>query len=285
MTTRGLLAAAWLLGALAAPGRAQEHAETAREAMRLIDEAQARWRALPGYVAVSRRTDKGTITTTAISVRREAGRTPLVRVEKSARRGYGKGKAKPLGLLLQNREGGWRIEGKRAIRLGTMPPLERQLPSRLPTGRALRLTGGPAAGRAAAVEYALERDVEWFGHRCARIRAVLPPGAMAAARQRLAEPAGGGAPGPADDPPEGRGNPRHAAIAWPVAHVYLIDQATGLILSWQSLGHTGETVAEVSYQEFRIEAHLPDDLFAVPPGCKIVEPGEPPTKKPGERRP
>lgn len=304
-------------------------AAPAIEAQRMIDQAQAKWRELPGYRALSHKSDgKGAITTTTISVRREVGVAPLVRVEKMIARGQRTAKTRL--VLIQNHDGGWKVEDEqpdakkgapRAVRLGAMPPLERVLPSRLGTARAL--------GLESPVEYTIEPGVEWFGYRCTRVRAALPAEGVAKVRQRLAEgngvfgpgvpsggsprsadeekgvgnedesenkndeegaalpprPAGAGredrqktraAPPPMSEAGMARARAKRQAIALPAAYVYLIDEAAGVIVSWQSIGANGEVVAEVSYQEFRIADDLPDELFVLPAGCTIVEEGDTP---------
>ncbi len=249
-----------LCGILLLPGIARASRATEQDALRMISAAQARWRELPGYEAESRRIDRGMTIETKQFVRREADGFSLVRVERTASRG---GRPGPKLIMLQNREGSWQIEKRTARRLGQLPPVERRLPSQLPTAKVLRLDS--------AVEYSIETGIEWFGRPCTRIRAMLPAQGIADVRARVESPDRGRGSPDVRLPP-GFGPNRRTAVALPVAYVYLIDQATGTIASWQSIGYTGEVVAQINYHGFEIKEDLPDGLFAVPAAYKIVEP-------------
>jgi hypothetical protein len=232
-----------------------------KQAFELLDAASAKWKSLKDYAYVSRRPVNESVVETRGFFHRDETGFCFIREERTVLRNGEPGRG-GRNLFIRNREGCWTISRNVATRRNPETWTDTRTPVRLRTGNLLKIN--------ATVETTLDDKVEWLGHHCTRVTFTLPAEGIAAVRRHLDEkPAAGINHNLASLPAYEVA--KIQALTFPVGYVYLIDQATGVIIQWQAIGCDGEVLTEKSYQDFRIETENHPEHYVLPEDCKIVE--------------
>jgi hypothetical protein len=168
--------------------------------------------------------------------------------------------------FITNARGVWKITNGQSVAVEREPALVRPIPRRLATAETLGIEDDIPV-------YTIEPGITYFGMPASKVTVSL---SEAVIEQLGRDPTPmkkalrTGTEAPIDPETFEKTWLMRSKAQFPSAYVYYIHSETPFVLAWQAYSLSGEMVAEVAHQEFKIMDALPGSLFEPPKASPVL---------------